>query len=65
MPLPYLAPYNATMHAVVGLTETLNTELRSISADLGATVLCPGMVDTPLGPNSAALGPAGSGQRAR
>ena len=24
MPLPTLAPYNATMHAVVGLTETLN-----------------------------------------
>src|SRR5215211_6646894 len=32
MPLPSLAPYNATMHAVVGLTETLNAELRSVSA---------------------------------
>jgi NAD(P)-dependent dehydrogenase (short-subunit alcohol dehydrogenase family) len=58
--LPTLAPYNATMHAVVGLTETLNAELRSISPLVGATVLCPGMVDTPLGPNSAALAPPGA-----
>jgi NAD(P)-dependent dehydrogenase (short-subunit alcohol dehydrogenase family) len=58
--LPFLAPYNATMHAVVGLTETLNIELRSESELLGATVLCPGMVDTPLGPNSAALAPPGA-----
>jgi short-subunit dehydrogenase len=42
---------------VVGLTETLNTELRSVSKLLGATVLCPGMVDTLLGANSARLVP--------
>lgn len=60
MPLPTLAPYNATMHAVVGLTETLNAELRSVSASLGATVLCPGLVDTALGSNSAMLVPAGA-----
>jgi NAD(P)-dependent dehydrogenase (short-subunit alcohol dehydrogenase family) len=60
MPLPTLAPYNATMHAVVGLTETLNTELQSVSEYLGATVLCPGLVDTPLGSNSAGLAPAGA-----
>ena len=58
--LPDLAPYNATMHAVVGLTETLNAELSSVSQHLGATVLCPGMVDTPLGRNSAALVPRGA-----
>ncbi len=58
--LPNLAPYNATMHAVVGLTETLNAELKSVSARLGATVLCPGMVDTPLGQNSASLVPQGA-----
>ena len=57
MALPMLAPYAATMHAVVGLTETLNTELRSVSNLLGATVLCPGLVDTPLGANSARLVP--------
>jgi NAD(P)-dependent dehydrogenase (short-subunit alcohol dehydrogenase family) len=60
MPLPSLAPYNATMHAVVGLTETLNAELRSVSALLGATVLCPGMVDTALSANSARLVPPGA-----
>jgi len=60
MPLPSLAPYNATMHAVVGLTETLNAELRAISTLLGATVLCPGLVDTPLGGNSARLVPPGA-----
>ena len=60
MPLPTLAPYNATMHAVVGLTETLNAELRAVSNDLGATVLCPGMVDTAAGPNSATLVPPGA-----
>lgn len=57
MALPMLAPYAATMHAVVGLTETLNAELRSVSRLLGATVLCPGLVDTPLGANSARLVP--------
>lgn len=57
MALPMLAPYAATMHAVVGLTETLNAELRSVSQLLGATVLCPGLVDTPLGANSARLVP--------
>lgn len=60
MALPTLAPYNATMHAVVGLTETLDAELKSVSKDLGATVLCPGRVDTPLGANSAALAPPGA-----
>ncbi|KUI01045.1 short-chain dehydrogenase [Mycolicibacterium acapulense] len=60
IPLPDLGPYNATMHAVFGLTETLDIELRSVSTDMGATVLCPGMVDTPLGPNSASLTPPGA-----
>src|ERR1700754_4790729 len=60
MLLPMLAPYNATMHAVVGLTETLNAELKSVSEHLGATVLCPGLVDTPLARNSAALVPRGA-----
>ena len=53
------------MHAVVGLTETLDLELKQVSPELGATVLCPGLVDTALGANSAALGairlPAGAG----
>ena len=59
MPLPMLSPYNAVMHAVVGLTETLHLELRTQSTELGATVLCPGLVATNLGSNSATLAPAG------
>lgn len=55
-PLPGSTPYTGTMHAVVGLTETLDEELRAVNANLGATVLCPGLVDTPLGRNSAELG---------
>lgn len=55
-PLPNRTPYTATMHAVVGLTETLAVELKAESLALGATVLCPGLVDTALGQNSAALG---------
>ncbi|WP_433710500.1 SDR family NAD(P)-dependent oxidoreductase [Nocardia sp. CA-084685] len=63
-PLPGRTPYTGTMHAVVGLTETLDLELEEAAPGLGATVLCPGLVDTPLGQNSAALGaielPAGA-----
>lgn len=55
-PLVDRSPYAATMHAVVGLTETLDLELRRASPLLGATVLCPGLVDTPLGQNSMELG---------
>lgn len=55
--LPGMTPYNATMHAVVGLTETLNNELKGVSDDLGATVLCPGLVATPLYQNSESIDP--------
>ncbi|MET9387061.1 SDR family NAD(P)-dependent oxidoreductase [Streptomyces sp. NPDC002928] len=55
-PLPDRTPYTTTMHAVVGLTETLDAELKRVAPTLGATVLCPGLVDTPLGQNSEALG---------
>ncbi|NEB00163.1 SDR family NAD(P)-dependent oxidoreductase [Streptomyces sp. SID13726] len=55
-PLPDRTPYTTTMHAVIGLTETLDVELKRVAPTLGATVLCPGLVDTPLGRNSAALG---------
>jgi short-subunit dehydrogenase len=44
------------MHAVVGMTESLNIELKGLSSNLGATVLCPGLVATGLAENSATLG---------
>lgn len=59
MPLPTITPYNATMPAAVGLTETLNVELRAVppspSPRVGASVSCPGRLATGLGTNSRAL----------
>lgn len=55
-PLPGRSPYSTVMHAVVGLTETLDLEMKAENDGLGATVLCPGLVDTPIGANSAELG---------
>jgi len=55
LPLPSMTPYNATMHAVVGMTQTLDRELRSAASAVGATVLCPGAVTTGLAANSTAV----------
>ncbi len=55
VPLPDMAPYAAVMHAVVGMTVTLDAELRARGDALGATVLCPGAVATDLVRNSAQL----------
>ncbi len=45
---PGLAPYFATKHAVVGLTESLFLELEALASPVGASVLCPGFVKTDL-----------------
>jgi NAD(P)-dependent dehydrogenase (short-subunit alcohol dehydrogenase family) len=47
--LPGNAPYNATKHAVLGMTETLRVELDLLKIDVGTTALCPGTVKTALG----------------
>lgn len=44
MATPTLGPYAATKHAVVGLAETLFTELAGTG--VGVSVLCPGLVRT-------------------
>jgi NAD(P)-dependent dehydrogenase (short-subunit alcohol dehydrogenase family) len=59
MPLPTLGPYNAAKHAVIGLTETLQVELRKAAPGVEAGVLCPGRVATELSATSAANTPAG------
>jgi NAD(P)-dependent dehydrogenase (short-subunit alcohol dehydrogenase family) len=41
-----IGPYNVAKHGVVALTETLYRELEADGSKVGATVLCPGMVDT-------------------
>jgi NADP-dependent 3-hydroxy acid dehydrogenase YdfG len=47
--LPNNAPYCATKHAVVAITETLRRELALAGADVGTTVLCPGLTTTNIG----------------
>jgi NAD(P)-dependent dehydrogenase (short-subunit alcohol dehydrogenase family) len=42
------APYNATKHAVVAISEGLYLELASTGSAVGVSVLCPGFVKTDL-----------------
>lgn len=43
---PGMGPYNASKHAVVGISETLFHELSMTSPEVSASVLCPGWVRT-------------------
>ncbi len=44
VPFPYMMPYVATRHAMVGLAGALHEELRP--QGIGSTLFCPGQVDT-------------------
>lgn len=46
--LPGAAPYNATKHAVVAISEGLFLELQATGSNVGVSVLCPGFVKTNL-----------------
>jgi NAD(P)-dependent dehydrogenase (short-subunit alcohol dehydrogenase family) len=46
--LPGAAPYNATKHAVVAISEGLFLELQATGSPVGVSVLCPGFVKTRL-----------------
>jgi NAD(P)-dependent dehydrogenase (short-subunit alcohol dehydrogenase family) len=46
--VPGIAPYIATKHAVVGLSESLFLEQLATGSPLGTSVLCPGFVKTDL-----------------
>jgi len=46
---PWLAPYNASKHAVVSIAETLYAELANVGSNVKAHCLCPGMVATNIG----------------
>ncbi len=46
--LPGAAPYNATKHAVVAISEGLFLELAATESPVGVSVLCPGFVRTDL-----------------
>lgn len=45
---PGWAPYTASKHAVVALSETLSMELDAAGSPVGVSVLCPGFVDTKI-----------------
>jgi NAD(P)-dependent dehydrogenase (short-subunit alcohol dehydrogenase family) len=45
---PNMGVYNTAKHAVVGLTETLYQDLRLVTAQVGASVLCPHFVPTAI-----------------
>lgn len=58
--LPRMAPYCASKHAVVGLSQSLAAELAD--TDIRVTILCPGIINTPIVKNSQMRGDAASGQ---
>lgn len=46
---PWLAPYNATKHAVTSISESLYSELADTGSNVKVHCLCPGMVVTNIG----------------
>lgn len=44
--LPGNGPYGVSKHAVLALTESLHRDLKTRGANVGASVLCPGFVNT-------------------
>lgn len=46
---PFMGPYNASKHAVVGISETIFHELAMVAPQVKVSVLCPGWVDTGIG----------------
>jgi NAD(P)-dependent dehydrogenase (short-subunit alcohol dehydrogenase family) len=48
VPVPGAAPYAASKHAVVGISESLYLELEALGSPVGVSVLCPAFVKTRL-----------------
>lgn len=46
--LPGGGPYGVSKHGVLSLTESLQTDLQARAANINASVLCPGFVDTQI-----------------
>ncbi len=55
-PVPHLSAYSASKHAVLGLSDTLAMELDR--TPVGVTVVCPGVIDTPIVRNRGAIAPS-------
>jgi NAD(P)-dependent dehydrogenase (short-subunit alcohol dehydrogenase family) len=45
---PWLAPYTASKHGVVAISEVLSKDLELAGANVGVSVLCPGFVKTQI-----------------
>ncbi len=56
LPMPGMAPYNATKHAVVALSEGLYLELKFIGSPVEVSVLCPGWVRTRIMQHEESIG---------
>jgi NAD(P)-dependent dehydrogenase (short-subunit alcohol dehydrogenase family) len=54
--VPNLSAYSASKHAVIGLSESLSMEL--IKTNITVTVVCPGIINTPIVRNRRALAPS-------
>ena len=54
--VPNLSAYSASKHAVLGLSDALAMELRHTG--VGVTVVCPGIIDTPIVRDRRAVAPA-------
>lgn len=61
---PNMGVYNVTKHAVVALSETLYQDLRLVTGQIGASVLCPYFVPTGIGESHRNRPPGLRGQRA-
>ena len=60
---PNMGVYNVSKHAVVSLSETLYQDLRPVTDQIGASVLCPFFVSTGITPQRAQ--PSGRSGRQR
>ena len=45
---PAMAPYAATKHAVLAISEALRAELRALGSPVGVTTLCPGLTNSAI-----------------
>jgi NAD(P)-dependent dehydrogenase (short-subunit alcohol dehydrogenase family) len=60
--VPYLDVYAASKHAVLALSECLHKELVLEQSPVRASVVCPGLIKTPLMRNSAEVGGGGAAE---
>jgi len=60
-PAPSMSAYAASKHAVMGLSDVLALELSA--TEVGVTVVCPGIIDTPITASSASVSPSVSAEQ--